>query len=279
MSRNLSAADSLRTSLEADGFLVFPEALPLETLEAALQNIKTSQLILYTEPSFGASTRDTSPRHQLNHLDVHIRRNPERLLELGRLLDTITERLSDGERECTDWRLIGNVTPVKQQADHCDYNPSRTPRKLEHVPLIAMVALTADCAIHVCPRTHAGNFARPTHRVRVSLRIGDIFVMRGDLVHAGAAYEQESWRLHVIFEPKSQKRFPSAITTVRVDLDSEDLFDEWLHSLPERVDRSTPKGASSPPALDPSPPIPDPQPVRRSERRRPWLTIYAENVE
>ena len=96
--------------------------------------------------------------------------------------------------------VIKSSAGCKQQYWHTDY-----PRKIistfprESVPCSVLVALSENGA-DLC----VANEDKGEHTVHIHK--GDAIVFRGDLVHAGAAYQDENLRLHLYFDNKTFQR-------------------------------------------------------------------------
>jgi len=89
-----------------------------------------------------------------------------------------------------------------EQTPHTDYEPSAELLQLrdDRVPLSIVVAVEDGGKLLAWP----GAFGQEYHRRQnfvarkdITLNAGDAVVFRGDLVHAGAAYDCENIRLHV----------------------------------------------------------------------------------
>ena len=117
-------------------------------------------------------------------------------------------------RKClTDMRLLDArrmTSPVvlhsspmcKQQPWHYDYDPEQV-RAATTKPLGVLVALQDGTRFETRRRTH-------------TLSRGDVLVFRGDVVHAGAAYETENTRMHTYLDVHGVKR-PTNRTWFAID--------------------------------------------------------------
>lgn len=103
------------------------------------------------------------------------------------------------------WQVIGSQAGCAEQAPHTDYMPclSGIGRELEDqdFPGVAIAAVMPSTRLCVWPRSirllHHPEWARePIAKQTLELEPGDVLQFRGDLVHAGAAYETDHLRLH-----------------------------------------------------------------------------------
>lgn len=68
------------------------------------------------------------------------------------------------------------------------------------VPLVMFLATEDDTRLHVRP------FDKDGAEETVTLNAGDLVIFRGDLSHAGAAYDKNNLRIHVYIDSKLYKR-------------------------------------------------------------------------
>jgi len=80
----------------------------------------------------------------------------------------------------------------------------------EHVPINVLVSLEADTHKYVHLREESEETAEDQaphiQSQIVTMAKGDILYFRGDLVHAGASYDRENFRLHCFMDSPSVKR-------------------------------------------------------------------------
>jgi hypothetical protein len=107
------------------------------------------------------------------------------------------------------WFLLYSVGGCKQQIPHTDYSPGEHWKRIcnENVPLAALTTLSPRSKLVVWP----GNirFAKvPTMQEAKVLHYkrGDLVLFRGDLVHAGAAFEKDNFRIHVYLDSAAVPR-------------------------------------------------------------------------
>ena len=162
-----------------------------------------------------------------NH-DKHRRRNDYKRSQktlnmrnklVGNLIDDLKSNLTQNistELHAKDWVVIYSKAGCQKQAAHCDYIPSqdfiKCPKRL--MPLEAVFAITDDSTIDVWPKSIGlSNGLTTTSRIikrkTLKLKKGDIFVFRGDLVHAGSSYDKDNIRLHAYLDSPIVPRFPN----------------------------------------------------------------------
>jgi hypothetical protein len=74
----------------------------------------------------------------------------------------------------------------------------------DDVPLGCLIALEEGASFVIWPRSIRSNYVKDS--INVVLRPGDIIVFRGDLVHAGAAYQETNHRIHCYLDSSRRKR-------------------------------------------------------------------------
>ena len=113
-----------------------------------------------------------------------------------------------------DWVCIGSVPGCKPQAAHTDYPPPEGIVNNEHVPVNVLVALSDNTYLNVWPGSHkivAQEYMRNSDDTdicsddkifmkTIMMEEGDILLFRGDLVHGGAGYCKENYRLHCFMD-------------------------------------------------------------------------------
>ena len=81
---------------------------------------------------------------------------------------------------------------------------------IQDMPLSAMVAIQPGTVLWIFPN----GCNHPERAYLVELAVGDILVWRGDLVHAGAGYAEEHFRIHAyIYPPRSIYHRPGHLST------------------------------------------------------------------
>lgn len=191
--------------LHSDGYAVLPQFTTVTHATRAAYEALASA----AEPIFN------------DNPDVH--RNDNRRRQL-----TLTERTGDGpfvatlrrrlesmfpHRTARDWVLLESRPGCRQQAAHTDYVP--TPALLaagdDDIPLLFLLALEDDTRLEVWPRACIAGKPRryPVFQTTLRLSAGDAVLFRGDLVHAGSAYDTRNLRLHAYLDHPAVPRDPN----------------------------------------------------------------------
>lgn len=105
-------------------------------------------------------------------------------------------------RRMTSPVVLHSNPECKQQQWHYDYDPTEV-RAASVKPLGVLVALQDGTRFETRGKTHR-------------LSRGDVLLFRGDLLHAGAAYESENTRVHTYLDVPGVKR-PKNRTWFAVD--------------------------------------------------------------
>ena len=119
-----------------------------------------------------------------------------------------------------NWVIIRSKPGCRDQAAHTDYVPSTEIAACpdNQMPLAILIALMPDTKIHVWPKSirlasmnpELYVDIKPIKRLTITLNEGDLFIFRGDLVHAGSGYSEENIRLHCFMDsqivPRTQNR-------------------------------------------------------------------------
>jgi hypothetical protein len=110
------------------------------------------------------------------------------------------------------WVILHSKPRCQDQASHCDYiEPEKMSEIADHfIPLAVLVSLMAETQIHVWPKSHLiTEEMEPIERQIIIMNEGDIFVFRGDVVHAGSSYEENNYRLHAYMDSELVPRLPN----------------------------------------------------------------------
>ena len=130
-------------------------------------------------------------------LDIYIKKNVSKQLTVN------------------NWVILKSKPGCKEQLPHCDYLPSNDFKNCpeDYVPLLSLIALETNTKINVW-KNSIGYLTGllPQTKIKktiLSLDKGDMFVFRGDLVHAGASYDDENIRLHAYLDSVICPRNPN----------------------------------------------------------------------
>lgn len=136
--------------------------------------------------------------------------------ELNQTLSSLLPHLKQN-----DWVCIKSMAKCKAQAAHIDYPPPFNENcEISQIPINVLVALQDETYLYVWPKSHkvvamestrSKNQEDPEkedqdqedeiiHMKILEMKQGDIVLFRGDLVHAGAKYDKENYRLHCFMD-------------------------------------------------------------------------------
>ena len=110
---------------------------------------------------------------------------------------------------------LESLPGCSRQAAHCDYVPTAEllASRDDDVPLLALLALEPHTYLDVWPASHRIIRGAPTTRATapalrktLDLEPGDLVIFRGDLVHAGSAYDNRNIRLHAYLDSPAVPR-------------------------------------------------------------------------
>lgn len=105
-----------------------------------------------------------------------------------------------------------------EQAAHCDYIPTNTMKNIndELMPLAVLIAIMPNTKINVWPKSNGIHCKKtctvnqiPIGKTIINMDPGDIFIFRGDTVHAGSNYEVSNYRIHAYMDSPSIPRLPN----------------------------------------------------------------------
>ena len=102
------------------------------------------------------------------------------------------------EHNVHEWALLVSRPGCQRQHYHTDYDPAAL---ADVAPLILLVGLQPGSRLHVDDGL-------------VEFGPGDVVVLRGDAVHAGAAYRRRNVRLHAYADVVGVERAPDTVHLV-----------------------------------------------------------------
>ena len=96
----------------------------------------------------------------------------------------------------SDAMALRSLAGCGRQPWHWDFNKDELGSVPDdEMPLSCVVALQCNTRFHLKP-----DGCRDEDGVIVAMDAGDLLIFRGDMLHAGAAYEEENWRLHIYLD-------------------------------------------------------------------------------
>lgn len=192
--------------LHVDGYVVLSEFV---SVTAAAREAYAQLAAAQAEPIFNDNPeehRNDNRRRQLT-LGAHSSAGPL-VASLRRHLEaTFPQHMAH------DWVLLESRPGCRQQAAHTDYVPTSEllAARAEEMPLLFLLALEDDTRLEVWPRACLAGKPRryPVFQKTVRLSAGDAVLFRGDLVHAGSAYDRQNLRIHAYLDHPAVPRDPN----------------------------------------------------------------------
>lgn len=175
--------------------------LPFEPTTRARRSLR--ECLARAQPIFNYNEK--AARDDGKRLQVSVPRDGSRALAM--LRDGVASVVPRGH-VCGEWVALLSEPGCQRQHPHCDYNPDVV-RHLrdEHMPLAAVVGVEPGTRLIVWPGCIRGRVpGEGDEGTTVAIEPGTALLFRGDLVHAGAAYEHANARLHVYVDHPATQR-------------------------------------------------------------------------
>lgn len=226
------AADEPRAQLHTDGYTVVRGVLPVDAEQhaAMVRYARDHGRAIFNHRDDRQRTDGGHGRNDLRRRQCTVsgRRAPKPLLSVLKAAESaMAERGWSHGRTLSPWALLRSLPGCQRQAAHADYVPSAqlVAAADDDMPLAVLVALQNGTTLDVWPRSIRliGADAQQVRehacirRRTVQLDAGDVLAFRGDLVHAGSAYDTENVRLHVYLDTTSVPRQPNRTWLIDVD--------------------------------------------------------------
>ena len=210
-SENPPPQDTLHTV----GYKVYKSAVKIPSLivdEAIQRSEKAGSIFNHNE----RMTRNDRKRRQVTLSSNKSTKRMKQFLES--VNSFVSQNVSDVLKPAP-WVVIHSKPGCQHQAAHCDYVPDRALETVSNanMPLAVIVPIMPGTQLNVWPHS-IGLSTSSTARLKnikpisckvEKLDVGDVFVFRGDLVHAGSSYEKDNYRLHTFLDSKEVKRQPN----------------------------------------------------------------------
>jgi len=123
------------------------------------------------------------------------------------LLTDIINKINP-ESRVYPWRIFKSVSGCQNQLAHCDFHQHKDFLKYydSNAILSVILALERSTKFHVWPKSINSinpTKQKPSHikRSTINMNAGDIIIFRGDLIHAGAGYFRDNYRMHCFLMP------------------------------------------------------------------------------
>ncbi len=112
-----------------------------------------------------------------------------------------------------DFVILHSSAGCAEQLAHCDYEPSdEFHNEMGDKPMGCLVAIQDNTKLNVWPRSIYPKYRKNPEILQaiqkecIILNTGDVLFFRGDLVHAGAAYDEDNYRIHCFLDNKRVPR-------------------------------------------------------------------------
>lgn len=188
--------------METNGFLILPSFANPSLITKQLQSYKQR-----TEHIFNGPGRNDHKRRQVSLPESVTKNLRDEIL----CLPFLTEH-----HFVEDFVLLHSLPGCQRQAAHTDYIPDTELFQCdaETLPYLFLFAIEDKTKLVVWPGSHKviqgrGRTIDPIEPTIVELQAGDALVFRSDLVHAGAEYSNENFRIHCYIDSVAVKRFPN----------------------------------------------------------------------
>jgi len=194
---------SATTHLHRDGYAVLRGWTTIPERELIAYQKRATD----ADPIFNAPGRNDRHRRQLTL-------RPRDGSWLGDLRARLLAEFGARGHSPTGFVLLVSDPGCARQAAHQDYVPDATLESTPDgsMPLLFLLALEPDTTLDVWPGSHrfrGTGTTEPIARETLHLNAGDAILFRGDLIHAGSAYERINHRIHVYLDHPSCPRAPN----------------------------------------------------------------------
>lgn len=209
MKRKQSSSSSLQ-NLHTDGYIVYNRALDLSNsnLQQLKKKAEKAHRIFNTSKNDGRRGQINIPRNLMTQAASFLQ----------------TRFPNHVQRE---WNILRSKPGCKTQMAHCDYVPDQALAQVndEETPLGAVIAVMPGSKLRIWSGSHRLAVTNPEFYGRkkpilpvdLELEPGDIVVFRGDLVHAGASYQEENIRVHVYLDHDAVPRTRNRTWVIKKD--------------------------------------------------------------
>ena len=179
--------------LHKNKYIVLPQFIkvPTEVLDDMTIQVKNKG-----NPIFGVDLK----RHQCN-----LSYKNQNVKEFMRTLNGKVQNIYKGNPYYirSNWVVLRSKPGSKRQQPHQDYEPSKKLSECpnDKYPLAIICALMDGTTLNVWDKDEKEKIQH--------LNKGDILIFRGDLIHAGSAYENENIRMHCYIDSTLIPRTPN----------------------------------------------------------------------
>ncbi len=179
-------------SLNTDGYVVIKNAFKSPISSKVVEKLR-GQVEKRGRPIFGWDNR---------RLQCKVRHGAKPLQAFIGALDffVIKDHMPTFNVNPSEWRIIRALPGCREQQAHCAYDPKTLVNEPnDRIPFGALLAVEPKTKLTVWKGCF-GAIPNDVKPEEVALDPGDMLIYRGDLVHAGSAYEEENIRLLCYFD-------------------------------------------------------------------------------
>ena len=211
MKRSLSQANITKDPLHSNGYMHLKNVIDIPDNvinEIIAQSNKRATIIF--------NHHQNRPKNDHKRKQVTISMKKSFMNDFIKNVNNYLTKNVNSNLTISKWVGIYSLPGCGEQAAHCDYTPSDITANIndELIPLGVLVAIMPDTKINVWPQSNeihkykkAG--ARKIGKVTINMEPGDIFIFRGDTVHAGSNYTHSNYRLHAYMDSPLVLRWPN----------------------------------------------------------------------
>lgn len=159
-----------------------------------------------------ASKRNTRAKNDGLRRQCNLKNNKHTKL----LIQKIKKHFEQTNLTANEFVILHSISGCSEQLPHCDYEPNLTFATTPdvEVPLGCIIALQDNTKFIVWPKSirlmalhlELTEQMEPINKQILILNKGDILYFRGDLVHAGAAYDESNYRIHCYIDSNKVPR-------------------------------------------------------------------------
>ena len=121
-----------------------------------------------------------------------------------------------------NWVVLYSENGCQKQCAHCDYTPDKLFGTISDnlIPCGAIFAIQDGTTLDIWKNTigvsnKLKKLDKPIKRETVNLNKGDLFIFRGDLIHAGSEYKHENIRIHAYMDSPLIHRTKNRTWTIK----------------------------------------------------------------
>ena len=195
------------------GFTTTRSTLKPEVLEGLLKLAKRYKF----REIFSVVGKDGNDSEMDKHrFQAHLDKSKDKCVAvLKEEVERITLAMNSKWQPNTFVFLKSTAGGVEQEAhrDFLEVDTVEAQHKEKAVPGGVLVAIMDKTKLVVYPKSCAGAVRKET-KTTVELKAGEFLIFRGDLVHSGASYDSDNYRVHCLLSVKGVARFENTTSPV-----------------------------------------------------------------